>query len=397
MKTHYELDFIGGVYAYTINQNNLGSFSISVHLQDSVDQQVLQQAVNDLIKRLPYINGRLTSDLQYEILTTPPKIKLDKVPVTFTDYYNHGQGHMLRILYGPLHIRVEVTHIMTDGRGVVSITRALIVRYFELLGIEMDKTGIIDCTKQMTLEESENAYERFANSEPIKRKPKKPKIKAYKHEHLKTTTARVITKNFELEKIKENAKIHEVTISEYILTHIFLAIAKERDKSGDVHKPITANIPVDLRSFFQTSTIRNFIGSSPNIIIREAGEFAEVSSQIRSQFEAITKSYLQAEINEFEISRKQLKSMPKLIRKLLLKFVMSQMYKETTTMFSNLGLVKFPKEIESRINYLDFDNSPIASLPYLFSCITFGNTLTLSITVTIESEEIISQVFDSLK
>jgi len=386
---------MGGVYASTINQNSLGAFSISVHLKDSVDKQVLQQAVNDLVKRLPYLSGRLTSDLQYEILSDSPKIMLDEIPVTFTDYYNHGQGHMLRILYGERHIRVEVTHIMTDGRGVASITRALMVRYFELLGIEMDKTGIIDCTKPMVSEESENAYERFANSEPVKRKPKKPKIKAYKHEHLKTYKARIITKNFELEKIKKRAKAQELSISEYMLTHIFLAIAKERDESGNI-KPITSNIPVDLRSFFPTPTVRNFIGSSPNIIIQEAGEFAEISTQIRSQFEAITKSYLQGQINEFEMSRKQLDSMPKWIRKLMLKFIMSQMYKETTTMFSNLGLVKFPKEIESRINYLDFNNSPIASLPYLFSCITFGKTLTLSITVTVEGEEIISQIFDSL-
>jgi len=395
MNTHFELDFMGGVYASTINQNNLGAFSISVYLKDSVDQQVLQQAVNDLVKRLPYLSGCLTPDLQYEILSDPPTIMIDEIPITFTDYYNHGQGHMLRILYGEHHIRVEVTHVMTDGRGLTSITRALTVRYFELLGMEMDKIGIIDCTKPMVSEESENAYERFTNSDPVKRKPKKPKIKAYKHEHLKPSKARIITKNFELEKIKEKAKVHGLTISEYILTHIFLAIAKERDESGSV-KPITASIPVDLRSFFHTPTIRNFIGSSPNILIQEAGEFTEIATQIRSQFEAITTDYLQAEINEFELSRKKLNSTPKWIIKPMLKLIMSQMYKETTMMFSNLGLVKFPKEVEPRINYLDFNNSPIAGLPYLFSCITFGNTLTLSITVTVAGEKIISQVFDSL-
>jgi len=395
MNTHFELDFMGGVYASTINQNSLGAFSISIHLKELVDQQVLQQAVNDLVKRLPYLNGRLTSDLQYELLSDPSKIVLDEIPIMFTDYYNHGQGHMLRILYGEHHIRVEVTHIMTDGRGLVSITRALIVRYFELQGIEMDKARIIDCSKPMVPEESENAYERFMNSEPVKRKPKKAKIKAYKHEHQKTTKARIITKNFELDKIKEKAKAQELTISEYMLTHIFLAIAKERDESGN-NKPITSNIPVDLRSFFPTPTVRNFIGSSPNIIMQETGEFAEIATQIRSQFTAITKSYFQAEINEFEMSRKQLNSIPKWIRKVMLKFIMAQMYKETTTMFTNLGLVKFPKEIESQVDYLTFDNSPIAGLPYLFSCITFGNTLTLSITTTIEGEEIISQIFDSL-
>ena len=72
--------------------------------------------------------------------------------------------------------------------------------------------------------------------------------------------------------------------------------------------------------------------------------------------------------------------------------IMRKKMKEVTTMFSNLGIVRLPKEVEERIEMLEFFISPAAGLPYTFACITHGKVLALSITVDIEDSGIIERL-----
>ena len=396
MKTHMKLDFLGQVYAYTMNKNHLGTFSISVHLKERIKPQILQQAVKDLIKRLPFLSGRLGSDFLHEVIPDPPLIELENTssPI-FTDYYNKDKGYVLRVLYGEEHFKVETTHTITDGRGLAKIMSALLVRYFELMGITVDKGNIIDCTGSLQPEEMENAYERFANSKKADPKNKNPKITAYKHGHLRLSPTRVISKKFDLKKIKFNAETYDITVSEYILTHIFLAIAEERNASGSKN-PISAEIPIDNRGFFPSKTVRNFVGNK-KIVMPETDNFSLMTQQIKSQFTSIDVDFVQDNINEMQNAQKNLQLLPRMIQKFLIKMVNRQMTKTITTMFSNLGLIRLPKEIEERIDMLEFLISPTEGLPYTFSCITVGNVLTLSITVNLEDNGVIEKVFKRLE
>jgi len=389
MNTELELEFMGEVYAGIINEGSVGSFSITVHLKKEVDMQALQKAAYELIEDCPYLSGRLTSDSKYELLPTELDVRFDKESDAFPAYYSNGDGRMLRVLYGSHHIRVEVTHVITDGRGLLAITKEIILRYFKKLGSEFNEIEIPTLTV-------EDAYEKFANDKSSIKKPKSKKIKAYKHSQKKNCAPRVITRNFSAKAIKNQAKKYDLTVSEYILAHIFMAMAVERNASGS-KKSITATIPIDFRSFFETTTVRNFIGSSPPIEMVESEDFAEIGKEIKKYFAIFNQSYVQNQVNEFAFSRQQLNSSPKWMKKFVLNLVMKQMYKPITTMFTNLGVINFPQEIAPQIDYLAFKNSPISGLPYLFSCITFEDVLTLSITTTVEGEEILKELFKRLE
>jgi len=75
--------------------------------------------------------------------------------------------------------------------------------------------------------------------------------------HYKGTTPKpinVMLKSFDLTTVKQAAKVHGATISEYITAQIFFAFAKER-KINQSNKPITMLIPIDCRRFFPTKTL----------------------------------------------------------------------------------------------------------------------------------------------
>jgi len=71
---------------------------------------------------------------------------------------------------------------------------------------------------------------------------------------------------------------------------------------------------------------------------------------------------------------------PLAVQTALIRFLDQIEARKISAMFSNIGLVKWPQEIEDHIDRLEFVIGRGKKLPYLFSCISSGNTLTLTVT-----------------
>ncbi|MCL2356202.1 MAG: hypothetical protein FWC70_03435 [Defluviitaleaceae bacterium] len=395
-KTRMALDPVGLYYASTISKANPGNFNISAYLHEKIDPHVLQTAVNDLMRRLPFLSGRLYGGVfQYyhEILEVPPQIvKADTVPL-FSEYYKEGSGYVLRVLYGERHFTVEAIHSIVDGRGLAKIVCALLARYFELLGVNVSKRDIADCTDSVVAEEAEDAYLRYANSAkyPV---TKVDNFNAYHHEGIKKAPARVISKTFELENIKAAAKSNGATISEYLLACVFTELAAERDAQG-LKNPVTSMLPVDCRSYFPSRTFRTFV-CNRTITMPETSDFFEMLKQIRAQFADITPDFVQKSINEVHTLRKKSNFVPLALKKKLIDRTGILEESKLTTTFSNLGLVPLPPEIRARVKNLEFVISTPEYMTYSFSCITIGETLTLTVTSCAESNVVPDGIFEKI-
>lgn len=395
-KTRIELDLVGQYYASIINAKQPGVFSISAHLKERINPPVLQEAVNDIVSRLPFINGRLRRGFfcyEHEILATPPKIIQLRNTHTFRDYYNYGRGHVLRVLYGESFFTVEAIHSICDGRGLSKIISALIVRYYELLGVEIEKNGIIDCSGEMHPEEAENAFLRYANS-PIEScsrvKKGSTRMKAYRAVYPKAITQHVITQKFDVSELKVKSKAHNLSITGFILACIFKGLAEERAINGNT-RPITAMLPIDCRSFLPSKTLRSFV-SSRKIVMPETVDDAEMASQIKTQLDEINKESVLYEISKLQSMYNKTRYIPRIAKNLFMKAREHFEALGTTTGFSNIGLIKLPLKIENRVDMLEFAVSLDQETPYFFSCITVGNTLALTATIRDEGEDLVKNV-----
>ena len=399
-KMKLEIDPVGQYYSSIANEKQPGIFSITARLKETVRPDILQLAVNDVIRRLPFISGRLKGGFfcyYYEIIKEPPQILPASEPYTFSYYYKNG-SHVLRVLYGERHFAVETTHSVCDGRGLEKVTSALLVRYFELLGLTTGKDGIIDCTADVQEEEAENAYARYANTQKTKLSFEKmtPSVKAYHSKCSQISETGIITQKFDAGKMKAAAKAFGATISEFILAHIFTVIAEERKARGCT-KPITASVPIDCRSFFPSKTLRSFVSSATIVMPESAKDFSEMIRQTHSQFTRIDKDYVLSDICEVHKLYNSMYYLPRILKKLGIKMIEYSEAASQTTGFSNLGLVKLPKEIEEHIDILEFAIGLAQDTPYFFSCITFGNVLALTATVTPEGAAIAEKVNKTLE
>jgi len=404
-----ELDPVGQFYAATISDACPGTFRVSAHLRECVNLEILQKAVNDLIRRLPFLGGHLRSSFfRYynEIHAQPLQIEPERDIPAFGRCHKKGRDHLLRVLCGEKGFTIETTHIVCDGRSLAKIMTALLTRYFELLGATVDKSGIIDCFGAMRVEEAENAFAQHVSSmQPKEAKDVfmryaaaqnsgKPKT-AYRLGLSQPATSRIISKRFDAAKIKVAAGERGVTVSEFILAHIFKAIAEERKGRGSAD-PIAAMLPVDYRTFFPSETLTNF-AMGKVILMPETDDFSETLRLIKSQFEKIDAVWASDDIVGFAKVASFLRFIPLLIKKRLLKSMKRSASMGQSTTFSNLGLVKLPAEIESRLETLEFAFCPDTEQePYAFACVTVGDALVLTASIGIEGVDTVDKLMLAL-
>ncbi|MCL2588169.1 MAG: hypothetical protein FWD84_02040 [Oscillospiraceae bacterium] len=384
MKKELELDVLGEFYTAILDKKYPGSFNITTYLKEAVDPKVLQKAVDDLVIRLPYLSGGLNGSNKWELTLKSPQVMPDLGIDDFSDYYKQGDRQHFRVLYGADFIKVEVTHVMTDGRSLATITKALLVRYFELLGLEMSAAKVISCASVASPEELEDPYKKFGEAVQSKSKDKVVKVKPYRNENIQLSQVRVVSQNFDLDQVKAKAKKIGATISEYLLIQIFLAMAEERQEKGQSN-PIIANVPRDNRRFFPTSSIRNFIGNV-NITMPEVDDMTDMAEEIHAQFSKASAETVKKELDEMVFAHSALKKLPMFLKKLLLKTMMSHQVKESTFTFTNLGRMELPAELTDRISHMAFVNGITRNQSYIFSCVSFENTLTLTATIIVPSD-----------
>ena len=378
-----KLDSLGEFCTSIINENQLDIFGITVHLKEGIQPETLQLAVNDLVKRLPFINGCYEERFftsYFKLLDSPPTVLKD-TGVAFEPFYTKGNKNRLHVVYGDYYFKIQTTHTMLDGRGFSEVIKALILRYFEKLGINISNTNIISCQEIGNSEEADDPYKKFCT----KTKSAKPftsgapRIAHQLERH--ADVAETISLKIKLSELKNLTKKEQVTISEYLMGHIFAAIAKERMEQK---MPITVYLPIDCRNFIPTKSLRNFIAEKI-IIMPETNDFSEMLLQIHSQLEHITTPFVQQSINDREKLFRFVSCLPLPIRKKLYRLMDNSLDRSITVCFSNLGLIKLPLELEEKINHIDFFVSPKSNWPYNIGCVATGNVLSLTISHTLKS------------
>ena len=406
-RMRFKLDPVGIYYAHLRCKKFPTSYSITTYLNEDLDTDVLQCAVADIAARIPTANVGLRRNfwgLYHELLPTPPQIRPASDYSNACTYFVRDGEHLLRVLYGKNFFVLEVVHSVCDGRALSQILKALIVRYFELhpehAKANIDKSGIIDCNMPADPEESEVTWDRYleskdsdaAKSSSDNNKNKdttkaKGVKRTYRIQHPEIDDPYVSTQIIDLSTLKPIAKEYGVSINEYLLAHIFTAIAEERKeqqsgKNNTETLPIVASIPVDLRNFFPSKTLLNFVVDKM-VTMPEGQDFDGILQSVQKQFKDVNEDFIAEEIEWTTTGMKMLNFLPRPLQTSAIRVMARSESHKVTTMFSNLGLVKLPDEIEDRITMLEFVIGPDYNMPYNFTCITIGNVLTLTTTTSV--------------
>ena len=283
----YKLDNAGVLYSSIQKPRYSANYRFSAVMDQPVDPAALQRAVDKTMPRFPCFRVRIKPGLfwyYFEPNDAPgPFVREDIANPCQPVRFKEDNGWLVRFYYYNCRISIEVFHAVSDGAGTLVLFKTLLAVYLRELGHEIPCGGdILDITQPPDGEELEDAYARYAT---VKARRKGP----YKHAYPNTGTPEPfytlnVTMGFlPVDQLKALSRAHGVSITEYLTAVLMKVILdKQHRERPRREKPVALAIPINLRAYFPSKTLRNFILTVRPVIDPSLGEytFEEVLSQV---------------------------------------------------------------------------------------------------------------------
>ena len=212
-----------------------------------------------------------------------PFLKADVADPCQPVRFREDNGWLIRFYYYRNRISLEVFHALSDGAGALVFFRTLLAEYLRQTGMEIPAgNGIPDLKEPPRQEELEDAYARYAGRHALG-------LRRMPGAYLNTGTPEPfytfhVTMGFvPLDKLRETARRYHVSITEYlaaVLIHVLLE--KQHREHPHREKPVALAVPINLRSWFPSETLRNFITTVRPCVDPSLGSysFEEIASQV---------------------------------------------------------------------------------------------------------------------
>lgn len=401
MKNWYKLDNAAKLFPATAEITNTSIYRISYILKEQVNPELLQTALDEVIKRYPTLAVEIKAGFFWNFLNkNERKLKVqpeESYPCSpIIDYQNNN--YLIRVIYFNKRVSIEVFHALTDGYGAIQFLNTLIYQYLTLQGHEINSEDKILLPNEVPpLYEEEDSFSKYYHNKKTK------KIKNKKAFRLHGTKFEpygnsVIHGVVDADKIKQIAKEKGMTVNEYLVTLLIYSIYSESMRYAYKNDPIVICVPVNLRKMFPSKTIRNFFGvANLEVPCKADMTFEEIGEIVKKEAaEKTTKEYLENVIfSNLKLEKSVLiKIIPLVIKNVFVKYGFETWSENKKTMtLSNLGKIELPKDMNVHVDNMEVLLYPTLKAPINASAITINNKLTISFVKTIRETEIIKYFF----
>ncbi len=372
------LDNAAKIYPAAATSRWTNVFRLSATLNEPVDKDVLQSALDVTVRRFPSIAVRLrrgTFWYYLQEIAHAPRVMDEKPYPLSRMVFDDIRSCAFRVLVYKKRIAVEFFHALTDGNGGLVFLKTLVAEYLsEKYSLKIpSEFGVLDRLEIPLSEELTDNFPKIAGKFPKTRRDTDAyRIYGEKERDNFLNNTTFIMNSSEL---LQRAKAEGVTVTA-LLAAALVKAAIRLQASEIVHernfKPVKILLPCDLRRIYpgKEKTLRNFVLYITPGINPKLGEysFSEISKLIYHQ--------MLVELNDKNISamvrtnvkdeeNMLLKLMPLFIKNVAMKLVFNLVGERKSTLsLSNLGVVKLPEIMEDYIERFDFVLGVQAHAPY---------------------------------
>lgn len=405
--TWYKLDLSANVYP-TLQRKNFSSvYRVSVTMKEDVNPELLQKALDMTLPRFPAFKVALRTGFFWRYLEPNdrpgPFVRPDIMNPCMPMSFKSNNRYLIRIYYYHRKISLEMFHSLSDGNGALYLLRTTLAVYLRLQGHEIPNcNGVLDICEEPDSEELEDAYLRYACSRV---KPPRSQEKAYRIRGTKEPfyTLNIICGVVPVDKILQVARGYKASITEY-LNAVLLYALLEKQKQDRVfrEKPVKLALPVNLRRFFPSRTLRNFITMVYPSIDPRMGDytFEEILVQVHHYMRYyINDKFLNADITTNAATQQSpfIRIVPLFLKDLVVRqFYIRVQDKQSTAGLTNLGIVETPREMQEFIERFDvFMGQPFSERTNC-AIASFQNTLTINFASSIAEADVERYFFRKL-
>ena len=283
---------------------------------------------------------------------------------------------LFRVSYYRRRINVEVSHMISDGRGALEFLKALLGAYVaERYGLPEAATCAYAGTEAQKTEDSFTAnYDRAAAG-----KAKKPRV--FHLTGLKTDADPLYLEYHLLASaVHAAAKDAGVSVTSYLIAAVICAV-RATMTARDRRRAIHLDVPVDLRSLFGSATLRNFFGLA--FITYTPGDanapLVEVAAEVQRQLTAGCEpaSLKRRMMAMIKLEKNPLlRAAPLIVKDAALAVADARAAREVTTTVSSLGRVALD---ECTAPYVEGISALTSTSGLNFIVCTYGDDLSIGI------------------
>lgn len=403
----YKLDLSAIVYP-TLQRRDFSSvYRLSVLLKEPVQPELLQKALDRTLPRFPTYKAAIRKGLFWRYLEpnnrpgpfVQPDIKNPCMPMSF----KANNRYLIRVYYYQNRISLEAHHSLGDGTGGMCVLQTMTAEYLRLLGHEIPCGGfVLNINEKPDPGELEDAYMRYANS---KVRPPRPGEKTYRVRGTKEPfyTLNIIDGIMSVKQVMQVAKKYDASITEYLNAVLLYALLQKQE--SDFHfglKPVKIAMPVNLRRFFPSKTLRNFITMIYPGVDPRLGDytFEEIVSQVHHYMRYyINEKFLRGDITTNAATQKNplIRVVPLFVKDMVVRtFYTKVQDKNSSAGLTNMGALKVPEEMKKYIERFDiYMGQPFSSRTNC-AIISFEDTLTINFASSIIEADVERYFFRKL-
>lgn len=261
---------------------------------------------------------------------------------------------MFRVTYFKCRINLEVFHALTDGAGGITFLKELVYQYLRLKYPDILKEDKDKISSGIFLDKEDSYVKNF----------KKGHAKVYKSEKALTLNGErlpgdemgVVHGYFPVDELKAAAKKHGVTINQYLVGVFIYAVYKEYLKEQPSRIPVRCCVPVNLRPYYDSHTMKNFFAMvfatfKPE---KEKYTFSEVLEIVAEDLKKqITPENLN-NIMSYNVSNEKnwiLRAVPLVVKNFVMKQVYGVSARATSATVTNIGNIELKEPYKQYVEH----------------------------------------------
>ncbi len=365
-------------------------FRLSCELAQEVDPDALTRALDCALEEFPAFTDTIRRGVFWYYLepTGIRPVVEEEHTHPLSPLYTDDGGPLFRVTYYRKRISLELFHALADGTGALVFFRNLVENY-----LAEAHPGLYEKSMVETPDVTEREQEADGFTEHFKRGVGSPlnfeflgdrgkQKRVYHFAERKTPDLHQTVTEGWVSASKIHAAAREVgaTVTEYICAELILAI-RETMAPAERRKSVAVAIPVNLRRYFDSDTMRNFFG-----IIQVTYDFsaegehtvARVAQSVKASFDAeLTQENMEEKIaSQVKMERHPVvRFCPLFLKDFIMRSLQSVSMKRRTIALSNVGRISMNEPFAGAIERFDVFNS--SSSRQLCLC-SFGDRMTLT-------------------
>lgn len=392
-KNWLRLDNASNIFLAARNGIDTKVFRLTAEMSEPIEAPLLQDALNHTYEEYPLFHSVLRRGFFWYYLEESevnPRIQLEREKPVTAIYESGERNFLFRVLYNENRIHFEVFHALTDGTGALWFFEDMLTEYVRLRYAEHEEEyGIATKREKEDLEDSFNRYfrekkkltqfdrriipigELYSWSKKGKKLlPKLPKNESTKKVYQVKGTLnpdhrpRIVKLNMPVKDTLALARKEGVSLTIY-LTALYILSVYEAEEDKKDETTISVSIPINLRQFFPSVTVRNFFSTTVVEYTFKKDEepiLNAICQTIDQQFKTqLEKDALENRLKkhiEFEFNPAA-RIIPRPIKDLILKGFNKLNNRKISLAMSNLGLVNLPEKLTEHVDNLYFYTSVI--------------------------------------